>query len=149
MSCFTVKWLVWINLILKLGFVLSMSWVSFKKKHIRQTFSQSVLIIFWREPLCWSPIFCETYLILCIMGCVMRDVWCPSLAFCKILTLWIKGRPKIPPYEFFRRFGDIPKLIQGGSHMYTMKTSPICNSLIFIAATFKSYNQGSLQKSIL
>ena len=27
--------------------------------------------------------------------CMMRDVWCFRLEFCKILTLWVNGRPEM------------------------------------------------------
>ena len=43
------------------------------------------------------------------MQYVMCDVWCmmcdvADLIFCKILTLWVKGRPKIPHLGNFRPF---------------------------------------------
>ena len=40
--------------------------------------------------------------VLCDVWCVMCDV--PGLFFCKILTLWVKGRPKIPHLGSFRPF---------------------------------------------
>ena len=36
--------------------------------------------------------------------CAMCDVWCARLIFCKILTLWVKGRPKIHHLGSFRPF---------------------------------------------
>ena len=59
------------------------------------------------------------------MEYVMCDVWfmmcdVPDMIFCKILTLWVKGRPKIPPLGNFRPLSDIPKLIPGGRRMYTI-----------------------------
>ena len=39
---------------------------------------------------------------MCDVRCVMCDV--PDLIFCKILTLWVKGRPKIPHLGYFRPF---------------------------------------------
>ena len=43
------------------------------------------------------------------MQYVMCDVWCkmcdvPDLIFCKIWTLWVKGRPKTPHLSNFRPF---------------------------------------------
>ena len=103
--CFTVKWMVWLILDLTEEFVLSMWW--FPSKNIRQKSSGSVLMKCWRSPLCWSLIFCKTYKFLCNMWCVMCDAWClmfQTWFFCKILTLWVKGRPETSHLSDFWTF---------------------------------------------
>ena len=90
-SCFVVNWLV--GLILDLPFnnfslnkyFTTFFRISFKKKMLKAQLFLSLL--FWK-----------TYKFLYNMWCVMQDVWCSRLDFFfKILTLWLKGRPKIPP----------------------------------------------------
>ena len=56
---------------------------------------------------------------------VMQDVWCkmcdvPDLIFCKILTLWVKGGKKYPIGVISDLLSDIPKVIPGGNHIYTI-----------------------------
>ena len=56
---------------------------------------------------------------MCDVWGVMRDV--QDLIFCKIWTLWVKGRPKTKTISVISDpFKDIPKFIQGGSRMYTI-----------------------------
>ena len=57
------------------------------------------------------------------MSCVMCDAWCvmcQAYFFCKILTLWVKGRPKMPhlgsfrPFEWYSKFDPVwPFILQG------------------------------------
>ena len=49
-----------------------------------------------------APLLCKTYKFICNMWCVMCHV--PDLIFCKILPLWVKGRPTIPHLGSFRPF---------------------------------------------
>ena len=63
---------------------------------------------------------------------MLCDVWCMmcdgrTYFFCKILTLWVKGRPKIPHLGSFRPLSDIPKFTPGGSHIYTL----FCRASLF------------------
>ena len=46
--------------------------------------------------------------VLCDVWCVMCDV--QDLFFCKILTLWVKGRPKLPYLGNFRPFERYSKI---------------------------------------
>ena len=55
---------------------------------------------------------------MCDVWCVMCDV--PDLIFCKILTIWVKGRPKHPIWVISDLFNEITKWIPGGSRMYTI-----------------------------
>ena len=56
-----------------------------------------------RPPQVWSLLFCRTYKFICNMWCVMRDVMCdnPYLIFCKSLSLFVKGRPKVSHLRAF------------------------------------------------
>ena len=88
---------------------------------ICQNFSGPVLMNWWRSQLCWSLIFCETYKFLCNMWCVKCNAWCSRLDFfCRILTPWVKGDLKHPISVISNLCNDIPKLIPGGSRMYTI-----------------------------
>ena len=61
----------------------------------------------WRAQLFWSLIFCKTYKFTSNMWCVMCDacyVMFHTNFCCKILTLWVNGRPKIPQPGNFRPF---------------------------------------------
>ena len=103
-------------------FVLSMWW--FPSKNICQKSSGSVLLNFWRSPLYWSLIFCKTYkfiYVICDVWCVMRNVWCSRLDFFVWSILYeTRGDQRDPIWEISDLFNDIPKLIPGGSSMYTI-----------------------------
>ena len=58
-----------------------------------------------------SYIICDV----CYMICEVQD-----LIYCKILTPWVKGRPKYPIWEISELLSDISKMISGGSCMYTI-----------------------------
>ena len=116
--CFTVKWSVW--LILDLTWVSVLSMKQFQLTNICQASSGSVLMNCWREPLCWSLIFCQTYKI--IMWYVMCDVWCmmcdvTDLIFVRSWLFESRGYPKYPIWVISDLLSDILKLIPGGSCM--------------------------------
>ena len=92
-------------------------------KNIRQKSSGPVLMNCWRSPLCWSLIFCKTYKFLCNMWCVMCDAWCVMLQTWFFVKSWLyesRGDQKHTIWVISDLFNDIPKLIPGGSRMYTM-----------------------------
>ena len=77
----------------------------------------------WRSPLCWSQIFGKTYKLLCSMWCVMCDVWCVMFQTWFFVRSWLyesRGDQKHPIWVISDLFNDIPKLIPGGSCMYTI-----------------------------
>ena len=93
----------------------------FPSKNICQKSSGSVLMNFWRWPLYWSLIFCKTYKFLCDVWCVMRDVFWFKLDF--FVRSWLyesRGDQRYPIWVISDLFNDIPKLIPGGSSMYTI-----------------------------
>ena len=80
-----------------------------QKVFVKSLQNQFFFMNCWRSPPCWSLIFCKTYKFLCNMWCGMCDVWCmmcdvPDLIFCKILTIWVKGKTKNIPSEWFLAF---------------------------------------------
>ena len=82
-------------------------------KNISETSLGSVLMHCLRAPLFWLLIVCKTYKFICNMWCVLFDAWCvmfQSWFFCKILTLWVQGRPKIPHLGNFRPFECYSKI---------------------------------------
>ena len=52
----------------------------------------------------------SNYHTICAVWCMMRDAWCTRLFFCKILTLWVKGGPKILHLGSFRPFDWYSKI---------------------------------------
>ena len=77
----------------------------------------------WRSLLSWSLIFCKTYKFLCNMRCLMCDAWCVMFQawfFVRYCLYESSGHQKHPIWVICDLFNDIPKLIQGGSHMYTI-----------------------------
>ena len=71
---------------------------------------------------CWRPqLFCKSYNFICNMWCVMHDLWCSRLDF--FVRSWLyesRGDQKHPIWVISDLFNDIPKLIPGGSRMYTI-----------------------------
>ena len=94
----------------------------FPSTNIRQNSSGSVLMNCWRSPLRWSLIFCKTYKFLCNIWCVMCEVWCMMFQtwfFVRSGLYEARGDQK-HPLSVTDLFNDIPKLILGGSRMYTI-----------------------------
>ena len=92
-------------------------------KNICQISLGSVLMNRWRSPLCWSLIFCKTYQFLCNMCCVMCDAWCLMFKTWFFVRYWLyesRGDQKYPIWVISDLFNNIPKLIPGGSCMYTI-----------------------------
>ena len=65
----------------------------------------------------------RTYKILCNMWCVMCDAWCVMFQIWFFVRSWLyesRGDQKHPIWVISDLFNDIPKLIPGGSRMYTI-----------------------------
>ena len=79
--------------------------IIFIKKHLTNFFRVSLLSC-WSAPLFLSLLFCKAYKFICNMWCVKCDAWCDvlDLTFCKVLTGWVKRRPKIPQLGNFKPF---------------------------------------------
>ena len=85
--------------------------------------SESVFMNCCRSPPCWALIFCKTFKFLCNMWCVMCDEWCVMFRTWFVVRYWLYElrRDQKPPIQVISdHFNDIPKLIPGGSHMYTI-----------------------------
>ena len=77
----------------------------------------------WIEQLFWSIIFCKTYKFICNMWCVMCDAWCKM--FHSWFFVWSslyesRGDQKYPILVISDLLIYIPKLMPGGSRMYTI-----------------------------
>ena len=79
--------------------------IIFIKKHLTN-FLRVSLLSCWSAPLFLSLLFCKAYKFICNMWCVKCDAWCDvlDLTFCKVLTGWVKRRPKIPQLGNFKPF---------------------------------------------
>ena len=67
--------------------------------------------------------FCKTYKFLCNMWCMMCDVRCVMFQTWFFVRSWpyeSRGDQKHPIWVISSLFNDIPKLIPGGSSMYTI-----------------------------
>ena len=92
------------------------------KKNCQNSFGQFFLNC-WRSPLCWSLIFFKTYKFLWNMWCVMCEVWCMMFQtwfFVRSGLYESRGDQKHPILGNSDLFNVIPKLILGGSRMYTI-----------------------------